>query len=150
MQNSVTEVCSQAILNFSNGIMIECDCNPSDVALAILSSRLYNRLKNVSTNIQKTVEQINKENERNISTDNNLRFKSKRTFKCKSKKSILSLEEQPITRSISSHLQEVNATRNRYRISGGSPLKWMWDKNEFHRPLTKEDSFRFQYGVSTY
>ena len=56
----------------------------------------------------------------------------------------VNLNKTKITRSVSSYLQEVNTTRNRYYLSGGSPLKWIKSKEEFDRPLTKEGSLRFQ------
>ena len=148
VQSPVIYICSTAIFDFSTNKKIECNCNPSDIRTSLVSNQQYNRLKDISSNIQKTVDQINAKNNKKTFRKRNLRFKSQKNLKCKPKNAVLNLEEQPITRSISSHLQEVNTTRRRYKISGGSPLKWMWDKNEFHRPLTKEDSLRYQYGIS--
>ena len=54
------------------------------------------------------------------------------------------IKDRPMTRSVSAHLQDVNTTRQRYQLSGGSPLKWIKSKDEFNRPLTKEASLRYK------
>ena len=54
------------------------------------------------------------------------------------------IDDLRITRGVSNYLQEVNTTRHRYELSGASPLKWIKNKEEFDRPLTKEASLRYK------
>ena len=78
------------------------------------------------------------------SSDKKLRSNSKKSLKPCSRKSNIHLNNVRITRAISAHLQEVNTTRHRYELSGGSPLKWIKSNDEFDRPLTKEGSLRYE------
>ena len=124
-------ICGLALYNFVNGKNITCQCYAEEM-IACLTKYV-----GPSKSPIKNTTPVNR----------SLRANNTKSLKCKSPKSLININNKMITRYLSSYLQEHNTTRHRYELSGGSPLKWIKDKNEFDRPLTKVGSFRYEIEV---